>query len=288
MAPAASTTPPLPSFSNVVAACSVNNFNNAGYPAGQAVGIEGSDGGVNVNFTGASPYPIDYASIDPGSLPPYALGTWNDQSAFDNDLIQASSARPILDTVNKLVSFDGATSCMVGSQNLFDFDTTATATFYVLFKAGSLIETSVLLNLGTAPLTNDGGLSVRLVAGVLTASMSGASPTFLKNTKIKTISDNNWHLAAITIDTNAAAASQVLLKVDNSATGVTAPVSTDLLGVGIGKGEENNVPYVGASNQASTFFTGSMREIYGRSTVDDATAQTTMWTYVQYLQSTLP
>lgn len=284
--------PPIPPFTNIAAVWGQFNFNPAGYPAGLGVTFNGSDGDESIQFTEVAPYPLDYVNISPAQLPPYLVNIWVDQNPAVNDLTQQGAARPILDATNEWIAFDGVQTGMAGGlvfgSGLFAFSGTTTATIYILFKAGSLLETSVLLesNSWADNATKIQQLSVRLVAGVFTVQvMNDNAITALANTKIKTISDTNWHLAAITIDTAAAAANQVLLKIDNSATGVTAPISTDLSGLAIGSGEPN----VGArANATSLFFTGKMRLGYCRSVADDATAQTAMFNYVTYLQSVSP
>lgn len=283
--PAVASNPPLPAFSGT--AWGLNNWNPVGYPSGQALNASGDNEADSAFFTAVAPYPIDYLTPVPQwGNPPYIVGSWQDQNSDINPLTASGSARPTLSTATKTVDFDGAANGMAGAASLIVESTTATV--YVLFKAGSLAETSVLLETSDGGVNRQGRISIRMVAGVLTcAAYDDTAVVNLPNTKIKTISDFNWHLLAFTVDsTQGTAVNQTALKVDNSATGVTSPASADLHGLNnIGEG----VPNLGArNNAASTFFTGSLRLVYCKSTVENATQQTAFWTYVQYLQSLMP
>ncbi len=158
-----------------------------------------------------------------------------------------------------------------------------TGTIYGGFKARSLIETSVILETGTGAADQAQRLSIRLVAGALTCSIFDATPVVaLANTKIKTISDTNWHWLAFGWNTALVGAAQTFLKVDDSSTGVTSPISTSCSGLAIAAG----VPNVGARNNgASAWFTGLIDPIIVRNVVDNAATQTSYHDYFLYLQS---
>lgn len=175
--------------------------------------------------------------------------------------------------------FNGSANGMQSSGNLFASDS-QTFTGYLYFKAGSLVETSVLLETSSNGTTTAKQLSVRIVAGVLTVTMGNAVP--LMNTKIKTISDSNWHLLTIVIDSTQSAANQVLCWLDKSQTGWTAPLSTDLASqTGMMKQKLN----AGARNNgASTFFTGSLGVDMPMFTVAHDTSTRQAWeNYLTYL-----
>lgn len=277
MAPAGSAAPPLPSFTGVVAAYGLNNFNDAGYPGG--LGISGVDN--EIHFLGVAPYALDYTDI--GSQ---AINLWADQNGNLNDATSGGANRPTLDATSQLISFDGTQTGLVGANPLYSGGS-ATGTIYVGFKAASLVETSVLLETGTGATDQAQRISIRLVAGVLTCSVYDATAVVcLANTKSKTISDNNWHLLAFTFDTGqGTAVNQTGLLVDNSSSGVSSPVSSTVAGLLLG-GEAPNIGM--RNNFASNFFTGSERLNFYRNTVDDAAAKTVMWNRWVYLQSLMP
>lgn len=185
------------------------------------------------------------------------------------------------------VVFDGSVTGLAGAGALYSGGS-AVGTIYMLFKAGSLLETSVLLETGTGAADQARRISIRLVAGVLTCSVFDATAVVcLANTKIKTISDSNWHWLAFTWDTGqGTAANQTALKVDDSATGVSSPISSTVAGLLMG----NAVPNVGArNNAASAWFTGAMRTAICKNVVDNAATQTNYYNYgYTYLQSTAP
>lgn len=175
-----------------------------------------------------------------------------------------------------------------GLQSSGSLCNSATGTIYLLFKAGSLLSSEVLFETGTGAVgaARAKNISISLVAGVLTATIyDNTAVTPLLNSKIRTIADTNWHLLAVTWDVTLSAANQVSLKVDNSSTGVTAPISSTLVGLTIG----NALLNVGArNNAASAAFTGLMQIARVQTNADDATAQTNMYNYCKYLNPAIP
>lgn len=164
---------------------------------------------------------------------------------------------------------------------------TVFGTIYLGFKPGSLAETSVLLETGTGAVDQTFRISIRMVAGVFTFSIyDGTAVVCLPNTKIKTISDTNWHFAACAwVTSDGTPANQTILKIDDSTSGVTSPASADLGGNAVG----GDVPNVGArNNAASAFFTGKMRYIEAFNVLHDASTQSAYYAYWNYLQSLLP
>ncbi len=179
---------------------------------------------------------------------------------------------------------DGAGNAVTtGLQTANPLCNSGVGTIYILFKAGSLSATEVLFETGTgaAGSAKAKNISISLVAGVLTATIyDNTAVTPLANTKIKTISDTNWHLLALTWDVSLSAANQVSLKVDNSTTGVTAPISSTLAGLTIG----NAVLNLGSRNNATSApFDGSMQIVGYRPQADTPTQQTSMYNYIKYL-----
>lgn len=184
---------------------------------------------------------------------------------------------------------DGAgNSVITGLRSSGNLCNSTVGTIYILFKAGSLLSTEVLFETGTGAVgaARAKNISISLVAGVLTATIyDNTAVTPLANTKIKTIADTNWHFLAVTWDVTLSAANQVSLLVDNSATGVTAPISSTLVGLTIG----NALLNVGARNNASSAaFTGSMQGVITKNSADDAAAQTAMYNYCKYLNPAIP
>lgn len=274
---AVSAAPPLPSFDNVVGCWALNNFNPVGYPEGEGVFTEDVGGNISAPFTAVAPYPIDWVNTFTGKTPPFPVSLWDDQNSNANDLVQVDAARPVLDAVAKEIDFDGATSYLSSVSSVGDGHTW---TSYLRFKAGSLVETSVLFEVGINGASDPTGLSVRMVAGVLTVSMADGTPIVpLLNTKIKTISDSNFHLLSIVINTDAAAANQVLIWVDGSQSGVTAPISTNLAGENI----TQDTLFVGTHNQATQFFTGSMTDLLIFNVAQDATLRGQWQIYINAL-----
>lgn len=276
--------PPLPAFTDVAACWGLFNFNPVGYDVGNAVEIEGDIGSTAVPFTGTAPYPYDSVLVPDAGNPPYATTVWYDQNANSANLEAAGGARPSLDATNQLIDFNGTSN---GLRSVDGIGGSPSGTIYIAFKAGSLVETSVILETGTGDPATEQWISIRMVAGVFTASVYDNTPVVnLANTKIKTIADSNWHLAAFSWDTSQVTpANQTTLRMDNSTSGVTSPISTDVLSLAMGGSRTN----IGArNNAASLFFTGSMRDVYYKNVVDDATAQTAFFDYWTYLQSVSP
>lgn len=287
--PVGSPAPPIPPSSNSELIVSTFNWNNGGYPEGNAFTFEGGDIS-QTQFTGIPPYANNWdLSSDPYLIadpPPFLINTWYDQLSA-NDLIQAGAARPVLDATNQLVSFDGSTQGLVGSVPLYSGSTAGT--IYIAFKAGSLVETSVLLETNTFGNRNTTiqQISIRIVAGVFTFSVyDNTAVVALPNTKIKTISDNNWHWAACSFDSNqGTAANQTALVIDGSVSGISSPASANLGGLEIG----GELPNVGArANATSNFFTGSMRHLIANNTNDDAPTETSYFDRFTYLQTQAP
>lgn len=266
-APSGSAAPPLPAFTSVLGSWAVNNFDPIGYPTGLAVeyndGISADPAQIS-NFTESAPYPA--SNIGLAGSTPYLVNTWADQSAANN-LLQTGSARPVFNYATLAIDFNGSSTGFATFDNV-----TFGGKFLILylrFKAGSLSETSVLFETGDGSAGNAGIIRVSLVVGVLTVSVSDQTAvTALLNTKIKTISDTDWHLLSVVVDTTAVAANQVLCWLDGSQTGWTAPISTDLASENLTTAKVN----VGArNNAASNFFTGSMSHLLMFSVAQGAT-----------------
>lgn len=275
--------PAIPPFNDITNCWSTFNWNPDSYLGRSLFYTDDIDHPFGTNFDASAPFPTNWDLENDGGSP-YLLNIWYDQNSI-LDLIQSGSNRPILDSTSQLISFNGVSHGLQGSNPLFS--STPTGTIYILFKAGSLIETSILLETGTGANDAINRISIRLMAGVFTFSVYDRTGLVaLPNTKIKTISDNNWHLAACTFDAdNAIPENQTGLKIDNSTSGVTSPASADLGGSVIGA----DMPNIGARNNAeSAFFTGSMRTIIAKTVVDNAVTQDDYWDRIQYLQSVSP
>ena len=353
MAPAPSSSPTLPAFSNIALCAGLWNFNPVGWPSGPSMAINDE---YSPSFTGVSPYPIDYATFimgDPG-FPALADG-WYDQNNV-NGLLGTGTARPTFQitssvtvtgtgagvytyrgqsggyayynltgqsdsTVNYAIVDNGSNTYKVtgaagallntatSSLDVFPWLSTwtgstvtmtapgagevqfdgvndylqsngavtlgQTATFYCYFKTTDLASTDALIQLGISPLDTVGGVSVRMVAGVLTVQVTDDTETH-HNTKVKTISDSNWHLLGVTIDTTASAAHQVTCYLDGSTSGWTAPESADLTSISLSEGDL----YVGSIEGAVAFFTGSMKVIRVQTDADNATKQAAMYAWI--------
>lgn len=272
-----SPSPSLPAFTSAIAAYGVNNVNPSGYVTGSAF-----DGNASTaSFLGVTPYAIDWADyIATADPPPYLVGNWFDQNSSLNSL--ASGGDPIANYATHALDFDGSTSGLATAANV----TLGVKffTLYIRFKAGSLSETSILFETGSGAVGNAGIVRLSLVAGILTASVSDQTAVVaLLNTKIKTISDTNWHIATVIVDTTLAAASQVTLLVDNSATGVTAPISTNLASENLTTAKFN----VGArNNAASAWFTGSMSHLICFSVAQNLTLAGQWYSWINSLAFT--
>lgn len=369
---ASSSTPALPSFTSVVGAWGLHNFNPVGYSAGNALQAAGDNQSDVAVFDAIAPYPadiVDIANPSQWGAPPYALQLWYDQNGNANNLNPGPTS-PTLQITTPVVVSGAGTSAANGTytyrgqdgngfsfytltgtnplvsaisfdsgngwwsmfaangdelyhgnngvsfpwQDLWDaavlgtlpvptvsagtqtgeldFNGTSTglataanvtlgvqtATIYVRFKSGSLAETSVVFESGSGSTANKGAISIRMVGGILTASVSDQTAVVaLLNTRVKTISDSNWHVATITIDTTQSAANQVKLLVDNSATGVTATITSDLASENLTTSKFN----VGARNgAASAFFTGSLTDLLVYNIAQTPTQTTAMYNYI--------
>lgn len=162
-----------------------------------------------------------------------------------------------------------------------------TGSIYIGFQAGSLVESSTILETGANASNTDNSIGIYMAAGAVTVALRGTTLVVVppRQTKSKVIADNNWHLLTAVFNTDLAVGDQLVMQLDNSTSGVTPVFTGDLVGARLG----GDVPNIGARNSgASNFFTGSMRLIYVRNTVDDAAAQTAMFDYWTYLQSISP
>lgn len=271
--------PPLPPFDNIAACWGLFNFNPIGYDASAGVSISGTDTSV-VGLSPDAPYPLRWANVTDAGDPPYLVNTWDDQNGNANDLTQVGAAQPLLDATNQLISFDG-TQWLVSGGNSFG---TQTLTAYALFRAENLVGTGYLFAIGREGV-NDGAFTAKMVAGVLTVSVTAAT-THLLNTKIKTIADNNWHLLTVIIDTTVVdPTAQVIVLLDNSAAGVSAPLSTDLGGNSV---DGVDPLFVASRNSGLNAIACDYRMIRIQADADDLVAATAMWTYIQYLQTQSP
>lgn len=178
---------------------------------------------------------------------------------------------------------DGAGNAVItGLQSSGNLTLGTAFTLYLLVKINDLSATGTLFETTANGVTTTGGISVRSVAGVLTAGVKAAGGL---NQKIKTISDTNWHFVTVVIDTTLSAANQVKLLVDNSTTGVTAPVATDLASLTLANQKAN----IGArNNAASDGSQSSMQDISIKTVAENATLQTAMYAYVKTLNTALP
>lgn len=191
-----------------------------------------------------------YASSDDVAFP-WLATTW-DEAIGDSPAPTVAAS-----TQKGEIQFDGTATGLATSANVTLG--VQVSTFYIYFKAGSLVETSVLFETGSGAAANKGAISVRMVAGVLTVSVSDQTAVVaLLNTKIKTISDSNWHLLSVVIDTTAAVnANQVLCWLDGSNSGWTSSISTDLSDENLTTAKFN---FGARNNAASAFFTGSVTD----------------------------
>lgn len=181
-----------------------------------------------------------------------------------------------------MVVFDGAATNLQGGSPLLNSNK---GTVYVDFAPLNLVETGVILETGSGAAGIANRLSIRMVAGVLTASVYDATAIVaLPNTKIKTLSTSDRIFVCVTWDTTLAAANQVQLYINNSQTGVTSAASADLGGATIG----NGVPNVGSRNGGAaegTFLTANMWSLEVLTVADDTSARLTQYNYNQYLKS---
>lgn len=279
-----SAAPPLPPTTGAVAIWSLFNLN---YPTFSDAGVNFTDGGSgnrDAAFDPVAPYSLPWAAIIDAYTPPYALDIWFDQLSA-NSLTATGSARPVLDAVGQQITFDGTQTGMSSTINLYDGSNTS-GTLYIDVAPQSLIETGIILETGTGAVGNAGRISIRMVAGVLTASIyDGTAIASLPNTKVKTLSGHSRIWVCVTFDTTAAAANQVQLYVNNSQAGVTSTAAADLSGVQIGKDPAN----LGARNTASSnFLTADFWQVRAQSNLDDAAAMLIEYNYYLYLRSLAP
>lgn len=249
-------------------------YNLAGQPASTTNSAIVSDGTTYsiTNGAGAVIYSGDAAS----ESFPWLSATWTRVAPGVNPPPTVTPG-----TQTGELQFTGSTPTGLTGANPLYSGGSATGTIYIPFKPASLAETSVLLETGDGAAGSARRISVRMVAGVLTASCFDATAVVaLANTKIKTISDTNWHIATVRFDTSLSAANQVQLLVDNSATGVTAPISTDLTGLLLG----NGVPNFGYRNGgASAGFTGSATDCLAFSAAHNGTLETNWFNWLKFV-----
>lgn len=279
---AANSTPPLPSFSNVVGVWGLWNFDPVGYPTGGGVECLDADF-TEVAFVGTAPYPLNWDLAVGGTLP-FLLNTWRDQNQA-NVLTQSGGARPVLDATNKLISFDGAAQGLLSFAELYPDGGSTTGTIYLDYQPLDLVSTAVIFETGTG---TAGGLaqniSIRQVGAVLTCSVYDDTAVIaLANTKIVTLANTNRIWIAFTFDsTNGTAANQTALKVNNSATGVSSPISTNLHSLQIGNAQLS----LGARNNAASAYNHcNMWLVRAQNNVDNAAAHLVEYSYNQYLKS---
>lgn len=270
--------PPLPAFTSPIAAYGVNSL-SAAYAAlaGQLANAGGGDGLLS---SLVSPYPGDWTAFIAGSdPPPYTTSLWRDQNGNTNDLVGPGAGNPTLNYATHALDFNGTSTGLATAANVTlggKF-----LTLYLRFKAGSLSETSILFETNDGNVANKGVVRLSMVAGVFTASVSDQTAVVaLLNTRIKTISDTNWHVATLIVDSSLSAANQVKLLIDNSATGVTAPISIDLANENLTTAKWN----VGArNNSASAWFTGSVSHLISFSVAHNLTLAGQWYAYIASL-----
>lgn len=182
-----------------------------------------------------------------------------------------------------MVVLNGTSTGMRGAVELFpNTDASKQGTIYVDIQPLSLAETGIILETGPGGVADNNRISIRMVAGVLTATVFDATAIAnLPNSKIKTISLTDRIFICVTFDTTLAAANQVQLYVNNSQTGVTSAAAADLSSARIGFG----LPNVGArNNAASAFLTANAWSYWNKTGVDDAAARLVQYNRNQYLK----
>lgn len=270
--------PPLPDFTNVAAAWGLNNWNPVGYPAG--AGVVYSDD-TEVDFLPPAPYSLEWTSVSGGDI---ALTTWYDQNAQANNLAAAGAARPTLDATNKWIAFSNAQG-LVGASQLY-VEGTTTATIYFDVQPFALDVTGVILETGTGAVDQARRISISQVANqLLCAVFDNTALVCLANSKTYTLPNTNRLFGCFQIDTTqGTAANQTALFINNSSSGVTSPLSTNVNGLVMGAA----LPSVGARDAGGTLsagFKGNMWNVIPKTGVDDAAARLAYYTYDQYLQT---
>lgn len=134
---------------------------------------------------------------------------------------------------------------------------------------------------GTA---GDGEIKVTITSSVLEVKMHGNSGN--KQAKQVNIVDNNRHWLAIVADTTLATANQLVVELDNSATGVTTTDELDLNSQLMGDGVPN-VFCQDAGGSPTNDYPGFIDTVIVTDTADDATVRTSFYTYANYLLSTI-
>lgn len=279
-----SAAPPLPAFTDMVAAYSLWDWQAGNEDTGVNYTNDDSD---NFNLTfpaNPAPYALPWGNIVPPS--PYLIDVWNDQNGNTYPLAGTSSFRPTLDDTNQLISFNGTANGLNASAS---FTGVETWTIYFDFAPQSLAETGVIFetNRFSDAANTENQISIRMVAGVLTCSVYDATPvTPLPNTKTITLPDTSRIWGCFTIDTTQVTpADQTALTVNNSTSGVSSPASADLAASTVGGSTLN----VGARDSgSSSFLTADMWTILVKNVVDDAPTQTAYYDYGQYLKSLAP
>lgn len=279
--------PPLPPFANVAGCWGLFGLGGTGIIGGDAVYCGNQD--ITASFLGTFPYQINWPgfvdALNNNGGPPAYADTIFDQNANANNLTASSTARPTLDAVNKLVAFGGIANGTRSANQLY-VGGAIKGTIYIDFQPLNLTETSVIFETDT--FASNGHMqqqiSIRMVAGVLTASIFDLTPVVaLPNTRIKTISATDRIFITFTFDLQEVPSTQTALYVNNSTSGVTlVPSPADLSGLAIGQGNLN----IGArNNAASAFLTANMWNIKALSVVDDAAARLAEWDYNQFLRT---
>lgn len=217
--------------------------------------IEGGSGptvgsiSYGANIDGWTVYDLDGDAINDatapgGSFPSQATG-------WTNGPVTAG-------TGSGLVSFNGSNG-MAGDVVLYAGGS-ATGSIWIDYEPTDLVSTGVVFETGTGLGTAvRRSISIQQVASVLACSVFESTP--LANTKTVTLDGSRVLLNFQWNTDEVVPANQTSLVVNNSATGVTSPVSTDVNGNDIGDG----IPSVGcrdAGGTPSMGWTGYLRGIY--------------------------
>ncbi len=180
------------------------------------------------------------------------------------------------------IEFDGTSTGFQSAANLFVGGRT-NGTIYLDYQPLDLVSTGVIFETGVGSAAGLAqNISIRQVGAVLTFSVyDNTAVVALANTKIVTLGSTDRIVVACTFDTTqGTAANQTAMKVNDSATGVTSPISTNLSSLTIGDAKVS----VGARNNASSaFLTANMWNCGIIPRVDNAAQQTAMVNYINSL-----
>lgn len=266
----ANTVPSIPSTAGAWGIFGLFNWDPVSYGEGDA--LEGELDGV-VTFLLNAPYEANWAGLISGNQ---GCLWWT--SLAGDPLEQRVSGQPVIDVTNKQIVFDG-TGGMRGSTT----PNTGRMTLYILFRVDNLATGQVICESQYFDISTAGSWSLRHIdaATGVRFSLRDSGGT-ARNVNV-VLPDTGWHWLCVTIETSAAAAAnQLVIKLDNATTGSTN--TTDFASMSLNAG----ALYVGGDSAETWSFDGKMRLIYGRDTTDNAATQTAMYERTMYLQGLVP